>query len=347
MGVLDTATGPLLIGVVLNILLYGVMIMQTFEYYRNCHRDPKWLKYFVAFIFVADTANSVFDVVTIYGYFIKDFGDFVAISRSNWVAETDPAMTAIISASVQYFFAYRVGRLTGKRWLGLIIATTTTVQLLGGLGTAIGCGIVRVYAEFHKVKAAVITWLAGAAFTDLLITTSLVWYLRRTRTGITQTDDLISKIIRLTIQTGLATSVCACIDLVLYLSYDNNLHLIFNFPLCKIYTNSLLSSLNARTRWEETLRPSGPSTLHSSASPRTRNAGGRLVHVGKSELEMARGKSSRPMSPIRFVAMRDVKTDMSGGEPDVSQDIEAATAVDRSRNSQEKQSEALPHVEAV
>ena len=80
---------------------------------------------------------------------------------------------------------------------------------------------------------------------------------------------LISLPIQVTVQTGAITAVCAIVDLIVYLvdntgTYvlrcrisrqlliSNNIssHLIFNVPLSKLYTNSLMSSLNARGGWK-------------------------------------------------------------------------------------------------
>jgi hypothetical protein len=50
------------------------------------------------------------------------------------------------------------------------------------------------------------------------------------------------------------TALWAVLDLIVYRLEDNSLHLIFNFPLAKIYTNSLMSTLNARRAHAEALR---------------------------------------------------------------------------------------------
>ncbi|KAJ7505205.1 hypothetical protein B0H11DRAFT_408755 [Mycena galericulata] len=60
---------------------------------------------------------------------------------------------------------------------------------------------------------------------------------------------LVDRIITMTVHTGVLTSVCAILDLILYLVDPTGLHLAFNFPLCKLYTNSLISSLNCRSGW--------------------------------------------------------------------------------------------------
>lgn len=49
----------------------------------------------------------------------------------------------------------------------------------------------------------------------------------------------------------------AILDLVVFVTESNSLHLLFNFPLAKIYTNSLMSTLNARRTQADTLHTSG------------------------------------------------------------------------------------------
>ncbi|KAI1797231.1 hypothetical protein LXA43DRAFT_1057036 [Ganoderma leucocontextum] len=76
------------------------------------------------------------------------------------------------------------------------------------------CQQVRV--RNRKFQVVGILWLVGAALADVLITTALLWHLRTHKTGMLATDDLINKIIRLTVQTGLITALFAVICLVLY-----------------------------------------------------------------------------------------------------------------------------------
>lgn len=44
----NTSHGPMFIGVIFNVFLYGIMIMQSYLYYRAyLKKDPKWLKLLV------------------------------------------------------------------------------------------------------------------------------------------------------------------------------------------------------------------------------------------------------------------------------------------------------------
>jgi len=103
----------------------------------------------------------------------------------------------------------------------------------------------------------VIVWLVLAPATDMAISGALVTFLRTSRTGFAATDDVLTKITRLTIQTGLITVIWTVIDLALFLAIDTNLHFIFNIPLAKLYANCMLSSLNARAHWSAQVQ-SGP-----------------------------------------------------------------------------------------
>lgn len=57
--------------------------------------------------------------------------------------------------------------------------------------------------------------------------------------------------IPVTVQTGLLTAIWAVVDLTVYLTVATGVHLIFNFPLSKLYTNSLMSTLNSRAGWTD------------------------------------------------------------------------------------------------
>ncbi|THG95320.1 hypothetical protein EW026_g6312 [Hermanssonia centrifuga] len=207
------------------------MVTQCFMYYSRYPTDKYWMKLMVGALFAADTLNCIFDMWWIYDILINHFMDLNALSTGNWIFATDPAMVGIIATMVQLFFAWRVKVLTGNMWMVTLITLTAFGSIFGGI-----------------------------AICDSAITLSLSWHLRRHKTGFTGTDDILNKIIRLTVQNGLITAVWAIVDLIAYLATPTGLHLAFNFPLAKLYTNSLMSSLNSRTGWK--YQTSGESTGH-------------------------------------------------------------------------------------
>ncbi|PWN50293.1 hypothetical protein IE53DRAFT_330530 [Violaceomyces palustris] len=245
-GSFDLSLGCMFIGVVINVWLFGFSIVQAYIYYVNFKTDKRSMRIFVGFLMVADFTNTLLNVIFIYQYLVSNFGDLQYASVGNSAFAADPVMTGIIAFSTQMFFAWRVKKLMHSNLMPIIIVIGSLVSLLGAIGSTVGVTIVLVFSEFQKFQVIVIIWLVGAAVTDVLITGSLVFTLNKSRTGFAATDDIITKLIRLTLQTGMLTSAFAIIDIVLFLASTTTLHLVFNLPLAKLYVNSLLSTLNAR-----------------------------------------------------------------------------------------------------
>ncbi|KAL4080920.1 hypothetical protein J3A83DRAFT_4203351 [Scleroderma citrinum] len=257
----EVAQGPFLIGVAINILLYGIMVTQTYLYFTTYKSDNLWTKSFVAFLFLADTVNTVLDFVYIYQALVLHFGDSTWLVEANWVFATDPIMTGIIGGSVQLFFAWRIYVLLKNLFVVATVVLLSLAGILGSIGATIAVTIIPQFVKFQKFEVIVIIWLACAACADVIIALALVLHLRNKRNAFPGTNDVIDRLIRITMQTGLITSMCAVIDLITYLTISSGIHLIFNVPLAKLYSNSLLSSLNARGGWRYNT-PDISSSLH-------------------------------------------------------------------------------------
>ncbi|KZP33407.1 hypothetical protein FIBSPDRAFT_1035990 [Athelia psychrophila] len=246
----EIGLGPMLIGTMLDILLYGITIAQVHTYFTTFPKDRKWFKCFVLFLLVANTLNVLFDVVYIYQSLVVHFGDVSYFHKANWVFATDPAMTGIIASSVQLFFSWRIKVISGNTLTAAFVGLGSFIGLLGSIGTSIAVGIVPEFTEFVKFEVIVIIWLVSAVLTDVCIAFTLSYHLQRRKTNFATTDDVVNRIIRLTIQTGAIVAVWATIDLIVYLVDNTGIHFIFNFPLSKLYTITLMSSLNSRRGWK-------------------------------------------------------------------------------------------------
>ncbi|KII90547.1 hypothetical protein PLICRDRAFT_537061 [Plicaturopsis crispa FD-325 SS-3] len=269
LGPAELAHGPFLIGTFLNVLLYGVMITQTFLYYTTYKQDRMWLKLFVGLLFLADTINSTFDAVYIYQSLVVHFADVPYLAKADWVFGTDPAMTGLIGTLVQLFFAWRVKVLNRKRIdIVVLIVVLAMAGALCSVGTSIAISRIPNFTDFQKFKVVVIVWLVCSALCDVIITLALVLHLRRHKTRFAATDDIVNRIIRATVQTGLLTAVWATVDLIVFLVNPTGLHLIFNVPLSKLYTNSLMSSMNARGGWQANSSDNTPSGAESRSNHR-------------------------------------------------------------------------------
>lgn len=179
------------------------------------------------------------------------YGDPQSFTVSPVMIIADPLITVLISTPVQFFIAWRIKIISGSMLMPLVIVFFGTCAFIGGVSLTVSVTFIREWARFKQFEGAVITWLASSAAADLFITVALSWSLFRRKTGIKTTDDKIAKIIRLTVQTGLVTAVFALADVLIFLSVPHTtLNFIWDLALSKLYTNSLLSTLNARAGWD-------------------------------------------------------------------------------------------------
>ncbi|KAJ4499195.1 hypothetical protein C8R41DRAFT_864334 [Lentinula lateritia] len=249
LGPAEVAHGPMLIGTFLALILFGISVTQV---------DRAFIHAYVIVVFVADTTHTIFIMAYMYLSLVKHFGDIPYISDSTWVFAAEPALVGIIGGLVQSFYGWRVQILLGNWFVTLIIFVGALANTLMGIATAIGADIVKAFSEFQRFQVVVIIWAVTAMAADLIIMATLVLHLRHFKTGIYKgTDNQIDRIIRsaidvftVTLQTGMITVIWDIAHLLTFLLDPAGVHLFFNFTLAKLYTNSLLSSLNSRGGWK-------------------------------------------------------------------------------------------------
>ncbi|KAJ3510554.1 hypothetical protein NLJ89_g4605 [Agrocybe chaxingu] len=254
-GPAEAVHGWMLVGFAFNVLLMGVMVSQIYMYYTKYRDDRTWIKALVSGIFILDVINTAFLFAYLYRCLITFFGDIEYLSKTDWILATDAWTTGVIACAVQLFFAWRILVLTKNRIYVVIIAALSLAGCGAAIAVPIKTGNFIPVSEFHKISTAVTIWLACEVAADVVITAVLVWYLvsflrRKHKTGFRRSDMMVDRIIRVTLQTGLLTMVVASVDLFFFLADPTGTHFLFNFTLAKLYTNSLMSSLNSRHGWK-------------------------------------------------------------------------------------------------
>ncbi|EDR08944.1 uncharacterized protein LACBIDRAFT_296562 [Laccaria bicolor S238N-H82] len=285
--------GPMLIGVFLNMILYGILIVQ------------------VVYVFFMETLNTGCNMAMMYQPLIQNFGRPVATTlfptlfaagkaslraeRKSFnlaLADEEPITIVAISTPIQLFFAYRIWLLSKNNWLPGVIAFFAVVSLGGGTWTTVLIVKVKVFARKPELHWPALLWFLSAVVSDVMITVVLVITLNKRKTGFTATDDVISKIIRTTVQTGMLTALVAIGDVIFFMTLpvrsanftviqklkyilsrystlpctrlipviSQNFYctdslprnFIWDLALTKLYANCLLSTLNARAKLNET-----------------------------------------------------------------------------------------------
>ncbi|CAE6511105.1 unnamed protein product [Rhizoctonia solani] len=241
-------TGPLLLGYLFNWGLFGILILQVYIYYLSFPNDSRIIKSLVYGLFLVDCVQTALTTHNAWHFLSRGWGDLRVLSDPGWSWIAVPLLSGIVSSTVQLFFAWRIWVLSRSIPLaGLIVAIAIT-QGLCAMYSGIKFAILNDITKIATLFPTATVWLGGSALCDFLITISMVTFLARASTGFSQTDSVITKLIRMTVETGLVTTTAAITELILYLVYQkNNLHMIPALALAKLYTNTLLATFNSRS----------------------------------------------------------------------------------------------------
>ncbi|KAF5335631.1 hypothetical protein D9758_014797 [Tetrapyrgos nigripes] len=227
----DARYAPMFVGSVLGSVLYGILIVQTYIYVLSCKRDPLWIKLLIAYLFVADTANTVFDLGMVYEPLLLKWGE------RSVLAESPLFLRADVNINTHPDFHGMANH--GYHGIALSIRGDN-LSGVGFLG----------FAKFDDFRAAPIIWLMTSALADVVIAIYLVYALAKKKSNLSILNDQVDRIIRISIQTGAITAIGAATDAIVFIILPHST-VFFAWDLClsKLYTNTLLSSLNARNNY--------------------------------------------------------------------------------------------------
>ncbi|KAJ7629574.1 hypothetical protein B0H17DRAFT_1340027 [Mycena rosella] len=263
---LDNTMGSMLLGVIVSAVLYGISLLQCLFYFTRYDRDPLYLKTLVITTLVLDTLHLIFVIHTVYHYLISSYYKNDVLQVMIWSVSLEALPTGVTAALVQSFYAYRVWRmshhnviLTGMILL-LVMATSGVLNLthklpplrIAGRSLWYCMGVLaleaRTYERLLRISPLTISINGLSTGADVIITTTMCFMLRQTRPASLATETMINRLILFTINTGLLTSLCAVASLVsLIVSPKTLIYASFYFCIGRLYSNSLLASLNART----------------------------------------------------------------------------------------------------
>ncbi|KAF8189832.1 hypothetical protein K438DRAFT_1971346 [Mycena galopus ATCC 62051] len=238
------------IGVLVSCVLLGVTTTQTYIYYTRFPEDPRTLKSLVAFIWVCEVVHAVCAAHTLY---VSTVSGYYAQSTSAPSFFNAPVtlgavfvVAGFVVAFVQGFFGFRIRVLSKKLYIPVLIWFLALIRLV--ICTSI-VSLRGVPAFLPKMMGFSTTAWILAVCNDLLITTTLVFFLRRQRAHVHERTIVISKkIITWSIETGMISSTLGIIELTCFVTMPNNWVWIAIFTIeARLYANSLLASLNGRT----------------------------------------------------------------------------------------------------
>jgi len=247
MGEFDTTVGVLLLGIMFNTFLYGLVVYQFLVYRNTKFNDPLWIKSVVGILFAVDTLHSAVAMYSAWETCVTNYANPASLAVISWTIPFTAVATSVAAIFTQFFLGHRVFKLTKSFVIVGVIGVFSVLGFVFGVYSGVRSGVIKEVKNFSPLNPFVICWLGFQTVADLLITAVLSFVLARSRTGFRKTDTVVNRLIRGAIQTGLFAALFALADLFSFVLHKNtNLYAMFAYPIGRIYTNTLLDTLNSR-----------------------------------------------------------------------------------------------------
>ncbi|KAJ3556223.1 hypothetical protein NM688_g2147 [Phlebia brevispora] len=268
--------GPALIGCIVTALLYGIACAQTCRYYIAFREDPGWLKLAVGILWyvvngmrtehvedcdatvhrLLDTLHNISVTGSVYFYLIN-----------NREAQSEPGSARLWTDGAVIMISHISNTITrcimlskiyhlSNRSLPLLAVLGTVAATASGFGIFYGA-VSTTASPFQASRIAQWVLYAGLsceAAADVAITITLCIYFARLRAAVETSHPLMNKLLLYTVCSGMLPSAIALASLISYALYPQTFIFIgIFFPLPEACLNSMLATLNVRTKLRRVL----------------------------------------------------------------------------------------------
>ncbi|WWC87528.1 uncharacterized protein L201_002418 [Kwoniella dendrophila CBS 6074] len=269
--------GPIMIGYIADMVLFGVMISQLVKWASYATEDRWFIKTIVGWCTIFGLIASVFNLAYVHHLFVDNFGTYEPLAKADWSSWLG-IIAPLTSAGVQAFYCDRAYRLSGKdKFLALSIIAFMLTSVSGGIGSKITSVETSQSSTYTTATIFIYCYTGGAMAADFIITTSIMFYLSRSRSGFAQTDKIVNKLLMISAETQLPPTLMAISFLIIFaykttkaaahpgetiIDVTSNLTGFFMMTMPKTYVVGFLAVLNSRMSLKVSMGDGGESSQH-------------------------------------------------------------------------------------
>lgn len=247
--------GPIYFSIVWNWTLLGMLVVQIYYYYLSFKSDQKWLKSLVATVLIFELIQTGMATHSSFTKLVLFFGN---LGPSPITLLGLPLFDGLVGGMTQGFYAWRIWTLgrwaVNRSFLAVFVFLVCCVSLLGTICAVTGAFVYikidsRPGLYISILETMFTTWYSASIAADTLIAFAMVILISNAKTNTTfrKTNDFLSKILVLTVASGLVNAIVNALGIILFLTLrSNNVSEVPSYIIGKIYSNSLLVALNAR-----------------------------------------------------------------------------------------------------
>ncbi|KAJ7108342.1 hypothetical protein C8R44DRAFT_885088 [Mycena epipterygia] len=264
---LDATVGALEIGTLVAIYLFGLVTGQVYAYFHRYSNDPWGLKVLVGIVWSLDLGHTVAISNCLYTVTVTQYGRPDLIDILPRSLDVSIIISGVIGPLEQGWFAWRLWKFSKTVPLPLICFTLSVLRLAGSLGLSTIALRGFPLPEFEaRAGWLIIAILTVGVSVDVMLTFTLCYYLRYWRHG--GFSRFASQITTWTIETGSITLFGGLSLLITFFALKNTFVWIGCFVLIsKLFSNSLLLSLNSRARFSRIVEEIMSANARASSPP--------------------------------------------------------------------------------
>ncbi|KAF7332926.1 hypothetical protein MVEN_02398500 [Mycena venus] len=247
------------LGIFATFILFGMLIPQVYIYHL-CNSDRTAVKTLVAAVFILEACHTGVTAQAIY-YWTVTLADLPDKPGTVLGLSLGLPFETLVTFLVQAYYIYRVHRFAKKRWISVFLFTLCLFRFGGGIALSVESFMnlphePDYFSLQNRFGWLLTTILSLSAAVDVFIAASLCVYVHRwklnTAPTMKTTSQLINRIMFWSIQTGLVTSLVSVTVVVCFQTMKSNYVWFGIFTvLGKLYSNSLLASLNSRSLYRK------------------------------------------------------------------------------------------------
>ncbi|KAF8326039.1 uncharacterized protein EI90DRAFT_1987937 [Cantharellus anzutake] len=251
MTLMDNTWGVVFVFCVLSTVLSGILTVQVYAYHLKFPKDTPLIKGTVWLVFILELAHTAFIWVDLYHYIITNFANPFYLIVVDWRTFPPMFLQATLTCIVQLFYARRCWLVNRKQW---IVPLVTAVLTLMSAGAAYYATIystrLKTYISFDYKTWSEVVWMGAGGLADILIIYCILSSLRGPRTGYARIDKGLRALGIYAFSTGALSTILNFTTLILFYASKKTLWYIgISFMLSRVYSISLMASLNLRGAW--------------------------------------------------------------------------------------------------
>ncbi|KAK8864672.1 hypothetical protein IAR55_001923 [Kwoniella newhampshirensis] len=248
--------GPIILGFAFDCVLLGVMFNQLVHHFLFSPRDRHFNRVILFLSVILAFGSTILNLIIMFDWFAYGFGQwykFFELRFLKWV----PLLDVATVTTIQIFYLERAYQLHGKaKW----VIFSVLPFILAGIAGALGCFIMAFKItdsySIYELVPFLYTWLGATLVADVGLTVIIAYKFIKSRTGWSDTDYLIKKLIAISVETQLPSTITAIAFMLSYgIKPVAGLNIFFELFHPKVYVVAFLSVLNARRALREVISP--------------------------------------------------------------------------------------------